>query len=170
VPDCKEELLTAAVLALMTDVVTRYGHVRLRAFGSSMIPVIRPSDILSVEQCSLEETCPGDVLLMRQGTRVHAHRLIRHQRQDGQVLLVTRGDALWHADPSQPASMLLGRVTGISRGGVTLASSRSITWLQRLYGLTLTEATRLWSPVRAWVASAAAAALRTTIGSPSHST
>jgi hypothetical protein len=136
-----------------------------------MIPAIRPGDVLCIEPCTPEATRPGDVLLTRHGERVLAHRLIRKERRGGEDLLVTRGDALWHADPSQPASMLLGRVTGISRGGVTLARSRSTTWLRRLYGMTLTEATRLWSPVRTWVASSAAvAALRTTIGSPSHST
>ena len=154
----------------MSDVLRQCGRVRFRALGSSMLPAIRPGDVLCIEQCTPGAARPGDVLLTRHGERVLAHRLLRKERRAGEDLLVTRGDALWHADPSQPASMLLGRVTGISRGGVTLASSRSITWLQRLYGLTLTEATRLWSPVRAWVASAAAAALRTTIGSPSHST
>ena len=154
----------------MADVLTRHGRLRVRAFGSSMIPAIRPGDVLCIEHCTPEAARPGDVLFTRHGDRVFAHRLVRKERRGGEDVLVTRGDALWHADPSQPASMLLGRVTGISRGGVTLASSRSITWLQRLYGMTLTEATRLWSPVRAWVASGAAAALRTTIGSPSHST
>ena len=154
----------------MADVLTRHGHLRVRAFGSSMIPAIRPGDVLCIEHCTPDAARRGDVLVTRQGERVFAHRLVRKERRGGEDVLVTRGDALWHADPSHPASMLLGRVTGISRGGVTLASSRSITWLQRLHGMTLTEATRLWSPVRAWVASAAVAALRTTIGSPSHST
>jgi len=154
----------------MADVLTRHGHLRVRAFGSSMLPAIRPGDVLCIERCTPEAARPGDVLLTRHDERVLAHRLIRKERHGSEDVLVTRGDALWHADPSHPASMLLGRVAAISRDGVMLASSRSITWLQRLYGLTLTEATRRWSPVRAWVASAAAAALRTTIGSPSHST
>ena len=135
-----------------------------------MLPAIRPGDVLCIEQCTPEAARPGDVLLTRHGERVLAHRLVRRERHGSEDVLVTRGDALWDTDPSHPASMLLGRVTGIGRGGVTLASSRSITWLQRLHGMALTEATRLWSPVRAWVASAAAAALRTTIGSRSHST
>ena len=154
----------------MADVLTRHGRLLVRAFGSSMLPAIRPGDVLCIEQCTPETVRPGDVLLTRYGERVLAHRLLRKARHGGEDLLVTRGDALWHTDPSHPASMLLGRVTAITRDGVTLASSRSISWLQRLHGMTLTEAARLWSPVRAWVASAAAVALRTTIGSPSHST
>ena len=159
VPIGQKELLTAAAPALITDVLTRYGRLRLRAFGSSMTPAIRPGDVLCVEGCTADEARPGDVLLMRQGERVLAHRLIRKQRHGVEVLLVTRGDSLWHTDSDHPVPIVLGRVTGIG----------SITWLGRLYGVTLTEATRLSSSVRSWMASLAAAALRTTIGSANNS-
>lgn len=169
-PAGQEELLTAALPALIADVLREHGHVRMRALGSSMLPAIRPGDVLRVEPCTADDARPGEVLLMRHAGRIVAHRLLRTRRHDGQTWLVTRGDALWHTDPDHPASMLLGRVTAFSRGGVTRAISRTNAWPQRLYGVTVTEATRVSRALRAWVASFAAAARRTTIGSASSST
>ena len=161
----EKELLTAAAPALMAGVLARYGQLRLRAFGSSMFPVFRPGDVLCIRRCTDEEVQRGDVVLMRDGDRVVAHRLIDKQRHDGESFLVTRGDSLWDSDPVRPASMLLGLVVAVVRNGRSLDGPLSATRRQRLYGLAVSESTRLSRRVRAFVASFAAPAFRTTIGS-----
>lgn len=156
---CQEKLLTAAAPQLIADVLASAGRVRFRALGSSMVPAVRSGDELTIERCPLEAVRLGDIVLTRQGARLVAHRLIRKERNSGGMGLVTRGDALWHADPVQPASALLGRAVGSRRCGA----------LQRLYGLASTEVTRLARAVREVVSSRAATSLNTTIGSANSS-
>jgi len=161
----KKELLTAAAPALIAGVLGQYGQVRLRAYGSSMFPVIRSGDVLCIRHCTAETVQQGDVVLMRNGDRVVAHRLIDKQRHDGESFLVTRGDSLWCSDPARSASMLLGRVVAVVRNGRALDRPLSTTLRQRLYGLTASESTRLSRRIRSLIASLAAPALRTAIGS-----
>ena len=153
----------------MAEALARYGRLRLRAVGSSMIPAIRPGDVLCIEHCPPAAARPGDVLLVRHGERVIAHRLIRTHWRDRDLLLVARGDALWRAEAPCSASMLLGRVVGIRRDGRAIAASRSMTPLQRCYGLLATEVVRGARAVRGWLPAWAAATLRTAIGSVRYS-
>lgn len=161
----KKELLTAAAPALIAAILERYGQLRLRACGSSMFPVIRSGDVLSIQHCTAEAVQQGDVVLVRNGDGIVAHRLIEKQLHDGESFLLTRGDSLWDSDAVQPASMLLGRVAAITRNGRAIHRPLAATLPERLYGLAVSESTRLSRGVRALVVSLAAPVLRTTIGS-----
>ena len=94
VPAHQKELLTAAAPALMADVLTRHGRLRVRAFGSSMLPAIRPGDVLCIEQCTPEAARPGRSSSPGTANAFSPHRLVRKDRHGGEDLLVTRDDAL----------------------------------------------------------------------------
>ena len=138
------DLVAIAAPALLADVLQRYGRVRLRATGTSMLPAIAPGDILVVERCAFEAMEPGDVILFTARGRVFAHRLL--ETRDG--YFVTRGDSNWRPDPPAHASQLLGRVTRVvRRTGVARRSLRS-TSLRRAAGLAASEFRRFRVGIR----------------------
>ncbi len=148
VPVGKQGLLTGAAPALVADVLRRYGQVRLRAQGCSMFPVIRSGDVLSIRYCTTEAVQPGDVVLVADGDRLFAHRLIKKRLRNDECLLVTRGDSHWRNDPPRPASTLLGQVTGVSRNGQALRAPFCSTLAGRLFGLAASESRGLTRRIR----------------------
>ncbi len=97
--------------------------VRFRATGLSMDPTIRDGDVLTVEPVDLGEVRPGEILLYRAAQGVVAHRLMRCETVEAQLLYVLRGDASGTCDPPVSVGELLGRVTAVRRG----RRSRSLT-------------------------------------------
>jgi len=111
-----QELLTDAAReaapALVAEVLRRFGRVRLRAYGGSMSPAIRPGDLLNVRRTPAEGVRRGDVVLFWRGGRLFAHRVVA--RTPG-GMVTTRGDAHWHDDPAVPAEDVLGIVQSVLR-------------------------------------------------------
>jgi hypothetical protein len=101
----KNELAAAAIRS--------FGELRLRATGSSMLPALRPDDVLLVRHCRSEEAGPGDIVLYIRQRRLFAHRVTSRTG----ARLVTQGDGL--ADPDLPvdANELLGKVVSVMRRG-----------------------------------------------------
>jgi signal peptidase I len=108
-PDEPAQLLAAQVLRSA-------GALRLGVTGTSMLPAIRPRDILSIRRCGPESAAVGDVVLFARAGRLFAHRVVARDRAS----LVTRGDAMPQADPPVTATELLGKVVGIERRGRAL--------------------------------------------------
>jgi signal peptidase I len=105
----------------MAASVLRAGkRIRLRVFGTSMLPSLWPGDILTVEPG--EELVPGDIVLFLRDGRFCAHRLLV---QSGRYW-VTRGDAMRQDDPPVEAGELLGRVGCISRGNRSVVPRRRV--------------------------------------------
>ncbi len=106
---------------LAEEVVLTFGELRLRVFGTSMVPSILPGDFVSIHRAGLNEISPGEIVLFRQLDRLFVHRVV-----DRKVMavaagaegpcLITRGDRLRHNDLPVTSSELLGRVTSIQRG------------------------------------------------------
>jgi len=107
-----------AVLAcgLARDVVRKFGEVRLRALGTSMVPSILPGDLISIQRASMSQISPGEVVLFERDGRLFAHRVIGTAGSPDTPHLITRGDRLCYNDPPVSAAELLGRVTSIERG------------------------------------------------------
>jgi hypothetical protein len=113
------ELLREACTALLRD----GQRVRFRATGLSMDPTIRDGDVLTVEPVDLGEVHPGKILLYRTARGVIAHRLVRCEALETQLLYVLRGDASGTCDPPVSYGDVLGLVTSTRRG----RRSRSLT-------------------------------------------
>ena len=98
---------------LAAALVRSVGRLRLAVVGSSMLPAIRPRDLLLVRRCGIQSTRVGDVVLFTRDSRLFAHRVIA---SDGSRL-VTRGDALDSPDAPIGSAELLGRVERVVRRG-----------------------------------------------------
>jgi len=115
------------VIDLAAASLARTGRLRLRVTGSSMLPAIRPGDVLRVERCDAGALSPGEVVLYRRGERLFAHRAVRR----GPPSLALRGDTLDADDAPVEAGQVLGRVVAIERRGREIHPGHSRGALQR---------------------------------------
>ena len=93
----------------------------MRALGTSMLPSIRPGDVLVIEAAGVSEIPVGAIILWRRGELLVAHRVVEQiASAEGRVKLVTRGDRQQQRDEPIGAEELLGRVTMIQRGARTI--------------------------------------------------
>jgi signal peptidase I len=107
---------------LAEEIVRNFGQVRLRVFGTSMVPSILPGDLVSVERIEMENVSPGEVVLFLQSGRLFVHRVEGRSAIAGEGLpvelqVITRGDRLLHPDPPVSRTELLGRVVELERDG-----------------------------------------------------
>ena len=104
---------------------------RLRVRGGSMVPLLRPGDVVWVEPVTPSALKRGDLIVVqRQGTWV-THRLVARQGGKWQV----KGDNLRHPDPPVTDEAVLGRVVAIERDGLRI-DLRELRWqlLNRVLG------------------------------------
>lgn len=101
------------MIELATESLRLAGRLRLRVGGSSMLPAIRPGDILEVHARRARDITPGSVVLFERAGRLFAHRVVRNEGG----ALVTRGDTLPHADAAIGEAELLGEVIAVERNG-----------------------------------------------------
>lgn len=102
---------------LFLEVLKSTGQAKLAVTGTSMMPAIRPGDMLEVHRQGMEAILPGEVVLFMRNGGFAAHRVVEKVTGPERTLLITRGDALRVPDPPVSPEELLGRVTAILRGG-----------------------------------------------------
>lgn len=90
------------------------GPLRVRVRGGSMLPTLRPGDVVRVEPAGPDDLRPGDVVLCRNGRGALLHRFLGRTPEGW---LLTQGDAHLSPDPPWPPEALLGRALGVERGG-----------------------------------------------------
>src|SRR5690349_6956141 len=83
---------------LAAEAIRSFGELRLRVTGSSMLPAVRPNDVLLIRHCRSEEAGPGDIVLYLRQRRLFAHRVISRSA----ARLVTQGDGI--AEPDLPVT------------------------------------------------------------------
>jgi signal peptidase I len=113
-----QELLTAAGPGLVAEVLQRFGAVTIQVAGTSMLPAIRPRDLLLVQPRPFQKIRVADVVLFTVHDRLFAHRVVRTGVDDaGCLVLVTRGDT--HGDDDKPIAphQVLGQVVTMWRNG-----------------------------------------------------
>ena len=113
----REQVASTIACDLAGDIVRRFGNIRLRVFGASMVPSILPGDLISVQRAALSEIFSGDIVLFERAGRMFAHRVVGFTGSPEHSVLITRGDWLRHNDPPISSGELLGKVTSIERGG-----------------------------------------------------
>ena len=111
--------------SLVSEVVRKAGRVRLRVAGTSMVPAMRPGDLVTVERAGMKELVLGEIVVFARSGRLVVHRVtgivasagFAKPGSESEPLLQTRGDCTRWKDPIVRSSELLGRVTQIERGG-----------------------------------------------------
>jgi phage repressor protein C with HTH and peptisase S24 domain len=113
---------------LAAEVVRSFGELRLRVTGSSMLPAIRPDDLLLIRHCRVEQAGPGDVVLYIRHRRLFAHRVISRSG----ARLVTQGDGIAEPDLPLTANELLGKVIRVMRRGKSIRNESTLTLPARM--------------------------------------
>lgn len=139
VQDQQKELLNLDEVAprLVSQVLRRCGEARVRVAGTSMLPAIRPADVLLVRAVDIASVAPDDVILFEMGSRLFSHRVVHASPGAEPRVLITRGDMHAHDDPAVTEAHFLGRVEGRLRNGAAVPLGRaprraSSGWLPRL--------------------------------------
>ncbi len=97
---------------LATEVLQRFGEIRLRVTGSSMLPALWPGDVLTIQRViEPSEVSPQDLVLFTREDRLFVHRVLTLSPAG----LLTGGDSLAAPDPLVSGEELLGRVVSITR-------------------------------------------------------
>ncbi len=103
-------------ISCVPEALDSRGRVYSRVSGTSMLPWILPDDILCIHRAKIGDVSPGDIILfVRDGLPI-IHRVVQTRTTAGTTLLITKGDALGHADAPVSRAELLGRVSSILRG------------------------------------------------------
>ena len=108
---------------LIHDVGRNSGEVRLKVTGASMLPAIRPGDVIRVQRCDLAELRPGQVVLFHRDGKLTAHRIQKVFTDH----LIARGDSVKIADPPVKADEIVGNVVSTLRGSRIIDPAQT-TW------------------------------------------
>jgi hypothetical protein len=108
---------TALKCDLAGEVLRSFGPLQFPSVGWSMLPTIRPADLLVVEPIGECEIFVGEVIVAGRRGQLCAHRVIAVERDGENGRWITQGDGLPLADPPVAAHELLGRVRYLIRAG-----------------------------------------------------
>ena len=116
---------------LAGEVVRKFGRVRIRVTGTSMIPAVWPGDVVVVERREVAGMGRGEIAVALREEGLVAHRVVSPSdadaMSDGSARnLITRGDALLRADAPLREEELLGAVIAIERGHGTIEPQREL--------------------------------------------
>lgn len=107
---------------LVVELARRFGEVQLRVTGASMLPSVRPGDVLSVRHCVISDLQPGQILLYRRHGKLVAHRVIRIHSDS----VTTRGDSVYNDDLPIEESDIVGQVFSVLRRGRPVSDQPSL--------------------------------------------
>jgi hypothetical protein len=118
--DCQGNASIEMGCGLAGEVIRTFGEVRLRVFGTSMVPAMLPGDLVTIRRAGLEEISAGEIVLFARNGRLFVHRVVSRKTisSAGKIedaRLVTRGDRLHHEDPPVSPRELLGRLISLER-------------------------------------------------------
>jgi len=102
------------------ELLRRFGQLRLRVTGASMLPAIWPGDIVTIHSVRLSDVSRGDLVLFFRGQRFFVHRVLDVSDDS----LLTRGDSVLGPDLPVSSQELLGRVVSITGAGSMRAPSQ----------------------------------------------
>lgn len=115
---------------MAAEVLRTSGVLRLQVTGWSMLPSVRPGDILIVERADRSALTQGDIVLISRDRRLFAHRLLSKDVETAEFL--TRGDAMTALDPPVADNQMLGRISFILRNGKCVEPSRTLSLPDRM--------------------------------------
>lgn len=116
---------------LAGEVLRSSGTLRLQVNGWSMLPSVWPGDTLVVERANSSAVSKGDIVLFGRNQRLFAHRVVAKRSHEGDLRVVTRGDAMPTPDLPVSEDELLGKVSLIVRDGRCIEPSRSLGFSER---------------------------------------
>jgi|GEM_PF-395819 len=102
---------------LSTEILGVGGSFCFKAHGFSMYPFIRDGDVINIQPVNVNTLKVGNIAFYRSvGNRLVAHRIINKDYYNDELILTTRGDALWSSNEQVAANRILGQVVSVQRG------------------------------------------------------
>jgi len=146
-PQAREQLRCSVA----AEALRRWGVLKLRATGVSMLPTLWPGDLLTVYSRRPEQVGPGDIVLYRRGGRFFIHRVVSKSLIGNESFLIARGDCMSEEDPPVRSGEVLGKITKIERAGSVFSPARKLSPFRRMvahvlchWGLFRRVGLRLW--------------------------
>ena len=122
--EAREKLLERTVCEIFIQALRAGRVVRLRVWGSSMLPSVWPRDTIVVHPLTDWEPFVGQLVLYRRDGRLIAHRIVGCECDGASIMrFVTRGDALAGCDEPVTKCQIFGVVNTIVRRGRQLQVS-----------------------------------------------
>lgn len=115
--DAATQVCHAVAFELAEEVVRKFGWVRLRVTGTSMMPCVLPGDLVTVNRATINEISSGEIVLFKRPDGFGLHRVVAKLAVSSTFALLTHGDRLQYNDPVISSEALLGRVERIERNG-----------------------------------------------------
>jgi hypothetical protein len=129
--------------AIALEALDAFGRLRLRLTGTSMLPTLRPGDIVDFSSFHASQAKPGDIVLFRRESGLVTHRVVTCNTD----ALITQGDSLDAPDLAVAHADVLARAVGLTRGNRLLdwnRASRSPRLVTRWWFRRFDMATRMW--------------------------
>lgn len=90
-------------------------RLRFRALGSSMFPLIRNGDLVTIKPVDPDDLSTGDIIFFEKNDSLILHRIIEEEKFKGKF--TTKGDNMPICDHAVNSNEILGKLTGIERNG-----------------------------------------------------
>ncbi len=85
--------------------------IRIKAYGYSMYPAIKPGSLILVEPLKQKgKPVPGEIVALKRETGLVVHRVVKRLMKDGIEYYQTRGDSNSMADTPVTIEKIAGRV------------------------------------------------------------
>lgn len=140
----EDDRVITRTLEISKEILRKGSLLRIPTVGSSMYPVSRSGDIITIRPTRAADVSIGDVIVYNAGRRMVAHRLVSKRKENNQVVLICQGDTFMRPDPPIRPEQVLGKVVAVSRNGQTI---RLDTLKNRFIGFFLIKT----SPLRPWL-------------------
>ncbi len=123
--------LAKAVGDILREEVEKRGRVNFRITGRSMVPLLKPGDVVTVERIGRKwRLVPGDLLVLAgDDGPIVVHQFVYWSFRDGEAHLRTVGRNSKALDRLWPHGALIGRVTVRERGRKNLRGPAAPLWL-----------------------------------------
>ena len=118
--------------ALAAEALRSWGTLQLRATGLSMLPTLRPGDLLTVQSVCPQLAQPGDIVLYMRQSRFFIHRVVSPPLSPDDPFVMTRGDCMSENDPPVRRNQVLGRIVEVGRSGSVFVPARTLSLFSRV--------------------------------------
>lgn len=119
--------------------------------GGSMLPLIVPRSMVSIEHLPVEKIRPGEIIAFRRSSHLVVHRVLKEYGHQGNLFFLEKGDSNLRAGIVEEKNVL-GKIVKVKRGRkpITLDTYtwRLINYMVARYGLMINYALKRFYPVR----------------------
>ncbi|UCC94340.1 MAG: signal peptidase I [Candidatus Omnitrophota bacterium] len=118
---------TPKFLEVSRDFLEKGTHICFQAHGGSMHPFIKNGQIIHVKPTKISGINCGDIIFyLNEDGKLLIHRVIKKQKENGKMRLLTKGDSLSQFDGYVTAEKILGKVIGIEKKGRVIKIDRGL--------------------------------------------